>query len=190
MILYEESSGDFVSLVEKIWMPVLVAIVGYWGSRLNLTIKKIELYSQTRFRARELKFVAYQKKLEVSGEAARIESKRHAENLLALRNIEKDNTRKMETLKSFIEVHRKHINAHYDNYMELLDEVKKSSLINTKIESQVAFVEKTFETDTENIPDEKLEDHFNALEKSYALIIKLEQNLLERKSDELFSEYL
>lgn len=190
MLVYEESSVDFISLIEKIWMPILVAIVGYFGSRLNLTIKKIELYSQTKLRARELYFESYQKELDAVSETARVASKRHAENCLALHKIGDDKVRKTTTIKAFIKVHHEQIETHSADYDELYERIRNSPIMNSTRELEVKLVEKIFAIDTKNLPDEKLEEHFFALSKAYALIIKLEQNLVERKRDDLFSEYL
>lgn len=189
MTIYEDESINIVGLIREFWTPVLVAIVGYLASRLSLTVKKIELLSQTKLRAKELYFESYQKDLESVGEAARSESKAHAGNCLKLFQIEKDENRKISTIRSYINVHHKHIEIYSVLYHELLSKVKNSPIINDTTKLQVEFIESVFATDIDMIPDEKVEKYFFDLAKAYVLITKLEQNLIEMKRDDLFSSY-
>lgn len=199
-MLYEENIPYWVDIAKSIGPSAIVAVVSYFISRLNLNIKDMEIhgqsrikdaeiFGQTRLKGKELLFISYQKKIENTGEAIRVQSQAIAENYRSLFNLHDQNMR-VAKIKGFLEIYDKHNKAHIEGYKSLFHEIKMSKIFNDTVQSQIDFIAKIFETNIQNLKPSDLENYFHEFTKANALILKLESDLLEQKSIDLFSEYI
>lgn len=188
-MIYDEKMPYWVELAKVVGPPTVVAIVSYFISRLNLNIKETEIHGQSKFKAKELIFNTYQKKLETAGKVIELQSQAIAKDYLSLHKT-LDQSKGISNMKALLEIYDKHRKAHSEHYDELMNEAKKSKIYNDKIQSQIDFIRTTFSVEAKNLNDSEVENHFYNFAKANALVAKLEHDLLEQKCFDLFSEYM
>jgi hypothetical protein len=155
----------------------------------QLELQRLQLKAQTELKARELMFVVYQKKMEGFNQDIKdlggvIGKFGAAVNLPDME--EKDKT---DAMLSFIATVRVLTNPILERMDEIEGELREAELL-TKFERQLSFVKAHLSSDPTTMTFQQVANNFQNLSKALTYITELQHALVEKKSDELFGEYL
>ena len=189
MIIKEDITIEIINLIKVIWAPTVIALLSYFISRLNVRIKKVEIQGQAELRARELNFIAYEKKLEKISENTGKLARWITDNSKKLDSIH-DKDQRTKKLKIHLEQCKQQIATHYSFFEDLFDEIEIVKFSNQKIDDRVNFVKSIMQTDIDKLPVDEYEKYFREFAKALSISSSLEYDLVDKKRIETFSKYL
>jgi len=96
---------------------------------------------------------------------------------------------KMEAMMAFVGTVRSLTDPIIERIGEIESELKGAGLL-SKFESQLTFVKTHLTPDLANITPQEVETSYQNLSRALAYVTALQSNLVEKKSEELFGEYL
>jgi len=155
----------------------------------QLELQRIQLRAQSELKARELMFIVYQKKMEGFNQAIKELGGVIGKFGAAINLPDMEEKDKIDAMLSFIAT----VRVMTDPILERMDEIEselRDAELFTKYERQLSFVKTHLLTDMSTMTFQQVASNFQNLSKALTYITDLQHALVEKKSDELFSEYL
>lgn len=188
-MFYEEKTPATIELIKTIGITLIVALVSYFISRLNVKIKKVEIQGQAELKARELIFNAKQKRLEEISDNAAALARWMSKNAKDLELIQ-DKQQKAKAAKNHLELCRQQIFIHYSYYEDLFEAIENSGLTNAKIKNRMNFVKGVLLTDTSKLKEDEYEEYTEKFLRAMSLVSSLESDIIEKERNDIFAKYL
>ncbi len=155
----------------------------------QLELQRIQLKGQSELKARELMFVVYQKKMEGFNQAIKDLGGEIGKFGAAVNLPDMEEKDKIDAMLSFIAT----VRVMTDPILERMDEIEgdlRDAGLLTKYERQLSFVKAHLSSDMTAMTFQQVASNFQNLSRALTYITELQHALVEKKSDELFSEYL
>ncbi len=155
----------------------------------QLELQRIELKGQSELKARELIFGVYQKKMEGFNEAIKDLGGVIGKFGAALNLPDMEEKDKVDAMLSFVATVRVMTDPILERMDEIESELRDAELL-TKYQRQLSFVKAHLSSDMTRMTFQEVASNFQNLSKALTYLTELQHALVEKKSDELFSEYL
>jgi hypothetical protein len=181
---------NFAIEAVKILGPAFIALAGTWiALRYQKKLKEVEIDAQTRLKARELMFAAYQQKSDKYTSELR-EASRVIAGLSA-----KVTTGNQEEIDEAIEESLKIIYGAAVPMLysiEGLEEELKHFGLMSRYQKEFEFIKKVDEEESEytDLSTKQWAEELDRLSKAIGMLVVITQELLDKKRERLFSEYL
>jgi len=155
----------------------------------QLELQRIQSRHQSELKARELMFVVYQKKMKGFNQAIKDLGGVIGKFGAALNLPDMEEKDKIDAMLSFIATVRVMTDPILERMDEIEGELRNAELL-TKYQRQLFFVKTHLSSDMTKMTFQQVAGNFQSLSKALTYITELQHALVEKKSDELFSEYL
>ena len=170
-------------------VAALATLAGSWlSNHFQLKNKKLELESQTKLRAKELYFNAYQQDLERIRVAASNASEtflRGIAQIMSAGTVDE----KEKHLEDFLAIFKALDVDIRDNISALEEELKGAGLLE-QAEQDLSFIREHFGVDPQSLTTKDIEALTFKLARAYDIETKLLTALVTKKREDLFAEYL
>lgn len=171
----------------KILGPAIVALLGTFIALYHQRrLKTVELDALTRLKARELMFGDYQRKMEQNIRDVQALGKTMAELEMAL-SLSDDELEKKKMLVAFVGSMNQIMSALSTNLDDLEVNLKSVNL-HAKHKPKIDFIKKHF--DPANTTPSYISRNHKTITEALAYMVSMQQELIEKKREELFREYL
>jgi hypothetical protein len=176
--------------IAKYFVPAAItALVSILISRYQWKTKEIEISGQAEIKARELLFDSYQKRIERIGNFGRDMGEAMGKLLPYLQDWGKTETGNDQIAIVFLEIIKIAIGTHRSSLIELEEELKKVGLLQAK-QGDVTFVKNFLSVDPNLLTAQQFGPVFLNFIKTLSIMDGLQQDLLHKKSQDLFEAYL
>lgn len=175
--------------VMTITPALITGVVSIIISRVQLKMKISELKGESEYKARENLFRLYEEKIRVLRESKQQFSESFGKTLGYYLTTE-DKQEKMRLLKIMLDAGRLLKDEMAGDIDEIEGELKKHKLFTKENEGRISFMRKIISINLEKIPERDMEAAVMSYHKVADALGLLENILLEKKRDELFSKYL
>jgi hypothetical protein len=177
-----------ITLIGTLAGTLIGGLITWFSLNYQFRIKKAELQSQSALRARELLFESYQKKLEQingrSHSAGETIGKFIAQIMTATNEDEKE-----EILEGFLVIVRALEIDLTDSIDELEKELREAGLFE-KRRKEISFLREHIAIDLSNLSGKEMEALQFKIVQALGIETKLLQELVNKKCEDLFSDYL
>ena len=155
----------------------------------QLELQRIQLQGQSELKARELMFVVHQKKMEMFNQEIKDLGGVIGKLGAAVNLPDVEEQEKTETMLAFIATVRMMTDPILERMGEIEQQLSDAGL-SIKYERQLSLSRRIFHFDMTKLTIQQVESNFHNLSKALTYLAELQYRLFERKSEELFSEYL
>jgi hypothetical protein len=152
-------------------------------------LQQIQLRGQMELKARELMFGVYQRKSEEFNREIKELGAVIGKLGMVMHLSDIEEREKMEAMMGFIGTVRSLTDPIMERIGEIETELRDAGLL-SRYESQLSFVKAHLTPDLAGITPQQVESSYQNLSRALAYITELQNSLVEKKSQELFSEYL
>lgn len=180
-----------VTGLTAIFTVIVTATITYLASRHQFKMKLIEIKGQSELRARELLFDAYQKRLERILNELNEFDKSISLSIGELKGMEDHKDVDNKYFPQLLKLFKGFLNDFEEEIAELEDELNKENLLNKRNMERLTFMRNVFsEVVNEDVKNEDSEKKTFQVIRAARMFSRLIDELLEKKSTELFSVYL
>lgn len=145
-----------------------------------------ELKGESEYKARENIYKLYREKISVLRES----NKQFQEVFQKIFEIAKNHESIPDYLKGVIKMMNYGKEPFFDYIEQIEEELKKLNLYNSKNQALISSAIDLLETDVDKLTDEQIFEFYMKFSSIVNRFFTLENNLLEKKSNELFAKYL
>lgn len=157
--------------------------------RRQLELQRIQLRGQMELKARELMFGVYQRKSEQFNREIKELGAVMGKLGMVMHLPEIEEREKMEAMMGFVGTVRSLTDPIMERIGEIETELRDTGLL-SKFESQLSFVKNHLTPDLARINPQQVESKYQNLTKALTYITGMQDDLVDKKSQDLFSEYL
>lgn len=154
----------------------------------QLELQKFQLRGQLELKARELMFGVYQRKMEGFNQDIK-ELGEAIGKMGMVMHFDVEQKEKMEVILGFVGTVRSLTDPIIERMGEIECELKNAGLLNS-YERQLSFIKMHLSPDLARMTPGQVESSYQNLSRALAYITELQNSLVEKKSQELFNEYL
>lgn len=155
----------------------------------QLELQRREFRGQMELKARELMFGVYQSKNEEFNREIKELGAVIGKLGMVMHLSDVEEREKMEVMMAFVGTVRSVTDPIIERIGEIENDLKAAGLF-AKFESQLAFVKTYITPDLAKITPQEVESSYQNLSRALAYVTALQSSLVEKKSQELFGDYL